>query len=242
MVFGYDLQTESKNTYGIAYGFNNTKLKFTLGNSSEKIKHHVVSLYSNQVLGKNWSIPLSICYGKAFIKTHRDFVWNGKQVQGKTKAHTWNAKAGLVYDYSVPKYGLTLTPNAHLVYERVAIDGFVENGTSISKSKNWLASSIVGVSIQKPMVLKSWQFIPEMHYGFRNKLKGKASKTALSSIETGDIIANTTNKVGSKAHNIGTSLTLSKGRTWSYAVGHQYTKTTDKYSSHTGYMKIRINL
>jgi outer membrane autotransporter protein len=242
MIFGYDIQTENDNTYGLAYGFNNTKLKFTLGDSKEKIKHHVVSLYSNQILGSNWSMPFSICYGKAFIKTHRDFVWDGKQVTGKTKANTWNIKTGLVYDYSIPKYSLTLTPSAHLIYERVAINGFVENGTSISKSKSWLVSNILGLSIQRPVAIGNNQLIPELHYGFKSKLKGKASKTALSSLETGDIIANTTNKVGSKAHNIGTSLTLSQSSGWSYAAGHQYTKTTDKYSSHTGYIKIRIKL
>lgn len=242
VIVGYDILTERDNSYGFAYSLLANNLSFVVGDSSERIRHHNYSLYSNQTLTAKMYAPLSFSYGHASIKTKRDMLWKQEKVSGNTKAKTLNTKVGIAYNLDMPRYKVRLTPQTHLVYESIKVNGFVENGTRISKAKSSVLSSIIGLSLTKEMDIQHSKLIPELQYSYKRKLKGKAQDIKVVSISNDELIASNSQKLNKASHILNSSLALARGGVYSYSLGHQYTKSQDKYTSHTGYLKLRINL
>lgn len=242
VIVGYDILTEKDNSYGLAYSLMTNTVLFKVGGSAEDIRHHNYSFYSSQTLTDKLYVPVAFSYGNAAIKTKRDMLWKKETVRGKTKARTYNAKVGLAYNVDVPRYKIRLTPQMHLVYEEVKVKGFIENGARISTSRNNVLSSILSVSIAKEIVLRHTSLIPELQYSYKSKVKGKAKNIRLVSTANDDLIAINSVKLNKYSHVLTSGLTLSRSGVYSYSLGHQYTKSQDKYTSHTGYFKLRITL
>lgn len=155
---GFDVEIDN-NIVGIAYSNVHSVFKFknSKNNDKELINSHVVSIYGQKELLKNFVAQALVSAAKNFIKDKTTYSYGDTKIRSNVKHrnHSYNAEALLNYNYLV-KNNLVITPNIGLRYGKSRDGVYNETGINVQEialtmKENNILSGIVGTKVKVPL-------------------------------------------------------------------------------------------
>ncbi|KJV92434.1 outer membrane autotransporter barrel domain protein [Rickettsia bellii str. RML Mogi] len=155
---GFDVEIDN-NIIGIAYSNVHSVFKFKNNNNNDKeiIKSHIVSIYGQKELPKNFVLQGLVSASKNFIKNKTTYLFNNTKFKSNVKHrnHSYNAEALLNYNYLATN-NIVITPNIGLRYGKSRDGVYNETGISIQKialatKENNILSGIIGAKTKIPL-------------------------------------------------------------------------------------------
>ncbi|MGL4226260.1 MAG: autotransporter outer membrane beta-barrel domain-containing protein, partial [Rickettsia sp.] len=155
---GFDVEINN-NIVGIAYSNVHSVFKFknSKNNDKEIIDSHVVSIYGQKELPKDFALQALVSASKNFIKDKTTYSYGDNKIRSNVKHrnHSYNAEALLNYNYLV-KNNLVITPNIGLRYGKSRDGVYNETGINVQEialtmKENNILSGIVGTKVKVPL-------------------------------------------------------------------------------------------
>ncbi|MEX0852696.1 MAG: autotransporter domain-containing protein, partial [Bauldia sp.] len=127
-VFGGDVYSTGAASIGVAAGYLDSSVDADGGGSSTDIQGYHVGAYGSWAAG-NGFVTGALGGSWQDQKTDRRVLTGGGLATANASPDAWSAAAGLVAGHAFPLEGnWTLTPLAHLAYQRLERDGYSETG------------------------------------------------------------------------------------------------------------------
>ncbi len=230
---GADAAFNEDITLGLAYSYAADKSK--LGQTKTDIVSNIGSIYGSKKLTNELLLNGNVSFGLSNI-TSKNSTLNTKF---KSKAKLFAANIGASYDAMIAD-AIYVTPSLDLSYAQVNINGSkLQNGTKLKSSGVKKLSITPALTVKNVIKSDSITFIPEAKIAYSHAIvnKGKAIKIN-DSLGNNIISAKYKNKnkglfkAGVGATIIADNIELSAGYEAAIA---------NKYNSHTGSVKVRIN-
>ena len=231
---------------GLAYSFfmNDIKNKANSSNK-EDIKSHIVTVYGKFDVTNEVFVSGQGQYGKANIKKKRatgDLANN--IASAKTNATSMAAKLEVGYDYEVAPQTY-LVPTIGASYANVEIKGYKETGSglnrSVAKRTTNRTSGLAGITAKYVADMGSMKVIPEIHANMDYAFNTKNSATSVTIINGIDAIATPSEKISKGFYTIGGSVKGVQSDMYEISAGYDL-GLAKKFQSHTGTLKLRVNL
>jgi outer membrane autotransporter protein len=232
---------------GLAYSFykNDVKNKTTKANK-EAITSHTISAYGKIDLTNEVFASGQIQYGLANIKKKRatgDI--NNNIATAKTKAKTIAGKAEVGYVFDTTFNNIHVIPTAGVAYTNVDVKGYSESGKGLNrkvgKRTSNRTSGIAGLMIKHVANIGDMKFIPEMHANIDYAFNTKNSSTKVTILDGIAPIATPSQKLTKAYYNVGTSVKAIQSDMFEVSAGYDL-GLAKKFKSHTGTLKVRVNL
>ena len=248
---GFDVEIEN-NIIGIAYSNVHSVFKFknNKNNDKEIINSHVISIYGQKELPKNFVVQALVSASKNFIKNKTTYSLGDGNFKSNVKHrnHSYNVEALLNYSHFT-KNNVIITPNIGLRYGKSRDGIYNETGISVQEialtmKENNILSGIIGtkVKILLPDVLKlnnlGVTFHGAIEYNFNEKTQrvNRVIQIQNNKIIQNDVIP----KQPKIVYNLGTGIVGSiKNNTVSLEYNYYLNK---HYQSHQGSVKLKVNL
>ncbi|ARD87447.1 autotransporter outer membrane beta-barrel domain-containing protein [Rickettsia amblyommatis] len=248
---GFDAEIDN-NIVGIAYSNVHSVFKFknSKNNDKELINSHVVSIYGQKELPKNFALQALVSASKNFIKDKTTYSYGNTKIRSNVKHrnHSYNAEALLNYNYLLQSK-LVITPNIGLRYGK-SRDG-VYNETSINvqeialtMKENNIFAGIVGTKVTVPLkdALKfnnlglTFQGVVEHNFKEKTQRINRVVKIFDNTFKHDYLIP----KQPKTSYNLGTGVIGSIKNT---TISLDYSYYLNKhYRSHQGSVKLKVNL
>lgn len=244
---GFDIGFDNfKDIVGVAYTKLDSKFKSSGSKLNTTIDSHILALYGQKELPKNFMIQAMFAYNHNIVKSKINRL--GTIATGKYKNDNYNFETLLSYNHLM-KGGITLTPNLGVRYGHSKDGSYQESGVgiqhlSIASKKQNLWSGILGgsVALAPQKIAEGFSITPALQASvenyFNNKSKKLNAKVKWKDREVNETIALPKQpKVG---YNIGASVLTEKGNV---SVALEYNcHLQKKYQSHQGFVKLKVKL
>ena len=248
---GFDFEIDN-NIVGIAYSnvYSVFKFKNSKNNDKEFINSHVVSIYGQKELPKNFVAQALVSASKNFIKDKTTYSYGDTNIRSNVKHrnHSYNAEALLNYNYLV-KNNLVITPNIGLRYGKSRDGVYNEIGINVQEialtmKENNILSGIIGTKVKVPLkdVLKfnnlGLIFQGAVEHNFKEKTQriNRVIKILDNTFKQYYLIP----KQPKISYNLGVGIMGSiKNTTISLDYNYYLNK---HYQSHQGSVKLKVNL
>ncbi|AAY61170.1 outer membrane autotransporter barrel domain protein [Rickettsia felis str. Pedreira] len=244
---GFDVGFENVNDLlGIAYTKLDSKFKSKGKNLNTKIDSHIVALYGQKELPKNFMMQAMFAYNHNIINSKINRL--GTVANGKYKNNNYNFEGLLSYNYLLNS-SISLTPNIGIKYGYSKDGQYQEGNTgiqslSVAAKKHNLWSSVLGgkVILTPQKIYKNINITPALQASvenyFHNTSKKLHTKVKWKDKEINETVALPKQpKIG---YNIGASVLTEKDKV---SVLLEYNcHLQKKYQSHQGFIKLKINL
>ncbi|WP_016917313.1 autotransporter outer membrane beta-barrel domain-containing protein [Rickettsia honei] len=248
---GFDAEIDN-NIVGIAYSNVHSVFKFknSKNNDKELINSHVVSIYGQKELPKNFALQALVSASKNFIKDKTTYSYGDTKIRSNVKHrnHSYNAEALLHYNYLLQSK-LVITPNIGLRYGKSRDGVYNETGVNVQEialtmKENNILSGIVGTKVTVPLkdALKfnnlGLTFQGAVEHNFKEKTQriNRVVKIFDNTFKHNYLIP----KQPKTSYNLGTGIIGSiKNTTISLDYNYYLNK---HYRSHQGSVKLKVNL
>lgn len=248
---GFDAEIDN-NIVGIAYSNVHSVFKFknSKNNDKELINSHVVSIYGQKELPKNFTLQALVSASKNFIKDKTTYSYGDTKIRSNVKHrnHSYNAEALLNYNYLLQSK-LVITPNIGLRYGKSRDGVYNETGINVQEialtmKENNILSGIVGTKVTVPLkdALKfnnlGLTFQGAVEHNFKEKTQriNRVVKIFDNTFKHDYLIP----KQPKTSYNLGTGIIGSiKNTTISLDYNYYLNK---HYRSHQGSVKLKVNL
>lgn len=248
---GFDVEIDN-NILGIAYSNVHSVFKFknSKNNDKELIDSHVVSIYGQKELPRNFTLQALVSASKNFIKDKTTYSYGDTKIRSNVKHrnHSYNAEALLNYNYLLQNK-LVITPNIGLRYGKSRDGVYNETGIKVQEialtmKENNILSGIVGTKVKVPLkdVLKfnnlGLTFQGAVEHNFKEKTQriNRVVKIFDNTFKQDYLIP----KQPKTSYNLGTGIIGSiKNTTISLDYNYYLNK---HYRSHQGIVKLKVNL
>ncbi|WP_103897438.1 autotransporter domain-containing protein [Rickettsia fournieri] len=248
---GFDAEIDN-NIVGIAYSNVHSVFKFknSKNNDKELINSHVVSIYGQKELPKNFALQALVSASKNFIKDKTTYSYGDTKIRSNVKHrnHSYNAEALLHYNYLLQSK-FVITPNIGLRYGKSRDGVYNEIGVNVQEialtmKENNILSGIVGTKVTVPLkdALKfnnlSLTFQGAVEHNFKEKTQriNRVVKIFDNTFKHNYLIP----KQPKTSYNLGTGIIGSiKNTTISLDYNYYLNK---HYRSHQGSVKLKVNL
>ncbi|MCC8462281.1 MAG: autotransporter domain-containing protein [Rickettsia endosymbiont of Ecitomorpha arachnoides] len=248
---GFDVEIDN-NILGIAYSNVHSVFKFknSKNNDKELIDSHVVSIYGQKELPRNFALQALVSASKNFIKDKTTYSYGDTKIRSNVKHrnHSYNAEALLNYNYLLQNK-LVITPNIGLRYGKSRDGVYNETGINVQEialtmKENNILSGIVGTKVKVPLkdVLKfnnlGLTFQGAVEHNFKEKTQRINRVVKIFDTEFKQNYAIL--KQPKTSYNLGTGIIGSiKNTTISLDYNYYLNK---HYRSHQGSVKLKVNL
>ncbi len=244
--FTIGADTGDETMIGAAYTYmmNDIKNKTTSANK-EDVKAHLFTLYGKFDATNEIFVDGQLQYGKSQVKKKRLTNLAGNvTATAKPDATSMAAKAEVGYDYALNDQ-VHLVPTVGVSHTSVAVDSYTEKGNGLNRSvaKRTISrtSGIAGIAAKYVADMGDMKLMPEVHanidYAFRSKNPG----TSVTVIDGVAPIITPSEKVAKGYYNFGASLKGVQSDMYEFSAGYDL-GLSKKFQSHTGTLKLRINL
>ncbi|WP_225981284.1 autotransporter outer membrane beta-barrel domain-containing protein [Rickettsia japonica] len=248
---GFDAEIDN-NIVGIAYSNVHSVFKFknSKNNDKELINSHVVSIYGQKELPKNFALQALVSASKNFIKDKTTYSYGDTKIRSNVKHrnNSYNAEALLQYNYLLQSK-FVITPNIGLRYVKSRDGVYNEIGVNVQEialtmKENNILSGIVGTKVTVPLkdALKfnnlSLTFQGAVEHNFKEKTQriNRVVKIFDNTFKHNYLIP----KQPKTSYNLGTGIIGSiKNTTISLDYNYYLNK---HYRSHQGSVKLKVNL
>uniref|UniRef100_UPI003899AE0E autotransporter domain-containing protein n=1 Tax=Rickettsia tamurae TaxID=334545 RepID=UPI003899AE0E len=248
---GFDVEIDN-NILGIAYSNVHSVFKFknSKNNDKELINSHVVSIYGQKELPRNFALQALVSASKNFIKDKTTYSYGDTKIRSNVKHrnHSYNAEALLNYNYLLQNK-LVITPNIGLRYGKSRDGVYNETGINVQEialtmKENNILSGIVGTKVKVPLkdALKfnnlGLTFQGAVEHNFKEKTQriNRVVKIFDNTFKQDYLIP----KQPKTSYNLGTGIIGSiKNTTISLDYNYYLNK---HYRSHQGNVKLKVNL
>ncbi|MFP3012958.1 MAG: autotransporter domain-containing protein [Rickettsia sp.] len=248
---GFDVEIDN-NILGIAYSniYSVFKFKNSKNNDKELIDSHVVSIYGQKELPRNFALQALVSASKNFIKDKTTYSYGDTKIRSNVKHrnHSYNAEALLNYNYLLQNK-LVITPNIGLRYGKSRDGVYNETGINVQEialtmKENNILSGIVGTKVKVPLkdALKfnnlGLTFQGAVEHNFKEKTQkiNRVVKIFDNTFKQDYLIP----KQPKTSYNLGTGIIGSiKNTTISLDYNYYLNK---HYRSHQGSVKLKVNL
>ncbi|MFV9857698.1 autotransporter domain-containing protein [Rickettsia sibirica] len=248
---GFDAEIDN-NIVGIAYSNVHSVFKFknSKNNDKELINSHVVSIYGQKELPKNFALQALVSASKNFIKDKTTYSYGDTKIKSNVKHrnHSYNAEALLHYNYLLQSK-FVITPNIGLRYGKSRDGVYNETGVNVQEialtmKENNILSGIVGTKVTVPLkdALKfnnlGLTFQGAVEHNFKEKTQriNRVVKIFDNTFKHNYLIP----KQPKTSYNLGTGIIGSiKNTTISLDYNYYLNK---HYRSHQGSVKLKVNL
>ncbi|HJD53916.1 MAG TPA: autotransporter domain-containing protein [Rickettsia endosymbiont of Proechinophthirus fluctus] len=251
VTIGFDAEIDN-NIVGIAYSNVHSVFKFknSKNNDKELINSHVVSIYGQKELPKNFALQALVSASKNFIKDKTTYSYGDTKIKSNVKHrnHSYNAEALLHYNYLV-QGKFVITPNVGLRYGKSRDGVYNETGINVQEialtmKENNILSGIVGTKVTVPLkdALKfnnlGLTFQGAVEHNFKEKTQriNRVVKIFDNTFKHNYLIP----KQPKTSYNLGTGIIGSIKNTI-IALGYNY-YLNKHYRSHQGSVKLKVNL
>ena len=248
---GFDVEIDN-NILGIAYSNVHSVFKFknSKNNDKELIDSHVVSIYGQKELPRNFALQALVSASKNFIKDKTTYSYGDTKIRSNVKHrnHSYNAEALLNYNYLLQNK-LVITPNIGLRYGKSRDGIYNETGINVQEialtmKENNILSGIVGTKVKVPLkdVLKfnnlGLTFQGAVEHNFKEKTQRINRVVKIFDTEFKQNYA--IPQQPKTSYNLGTGIIGSiKNTTISLDYNYYLNK---HYRSHQGSVKLKVNL
>ncbi|HJD62306.1 MAG TPA: autotransporter domain-containing protein [Rickettsia endosymbiont of Degeeriella rufa] len=244
---GFDVEIDN-NIIGIAYSNVHSVFKFKNNNNNDKeiIKSHIVSIYGQKELPKNFVLQGLVAASKHFIKNKTTYLFNNTKFKSNVKHrnHSYNAEALLNYNY-LAKNNIVITPNIGLRYGKSRDGVYNETGISIQEialatKENNILSGIIGAKTKIP--LKNNNLGLTLHSSIEHNFNEKTQRVNRTIQIQGNKFTQNhiIPKQAKTAYNLGGGIIGSVKNT---IISLDYNYYLNKrYHSHQGSIKLKVNL
>ncbi|HJD67830.1 MAG TPA: autotransporter domain-containing protein [Rickettsia endosymbiont of Bembidion lapponicum] len=244
---GFDVEIDN-NIIGIAYSNVHSVFKFKNNNNNDKeiIKSHIVSIYGQKELPKNFVLQGLVTASKNFIKNKTTYLFNNTKFKSNVKHrnHSYNAEALLNYNY-LAKNNIVITPNIGLRYGKSRDGVYNETGISIQEialatKENNILSGIIGAKTKIP--LKNNNLGLTLHSSIEHNFNEKTQRVNRTIQIQGNKFTQNhiIPKQAKTAYNLGGGIIGSVKNT---IISLDYNYYLNKrYHSHQGSIKLKVNL
>lgn len=240
---GFDVGSDNfKDLVGIAYTKLDSKFKSSGSRLNTTVDSHILALYGQKELPKNFMIQAMFAYNHNIVKSKINRL--GTIATGKYTNNNYNFETLLSYNHLI-NGGITLTPNLGIRYGHSKDGTYQESNIgiqhlSIASKKQHLWSGILGgsVALVPQKIAEGFNITPALQGSvenyFNNKSKKLNAKVKWKDREVNETIALPKQpKVG---YNIGASVLTEKGNV---SVTLEYNcHLQKKYQSHQGFVKL----
>ena len=241
------LDTGDESVVGIAYTFaqNDVKNK-TAGQNKDDIASHTISAYGKYILTPEVFLAGQGQFGVAEVKKKRNTADATNSVAtAKPKAIILGAKAEIGYNYAVMQ-NVTLTPSAGIAYSDVKVKGYKESGPGLNREVGKITNnrtSLVAALSTKYIADMGGDMkaIPELHAAIDYAFSTKNSDTVVTILDDIAPITTPVKKAEKARYNAGASLKVIGSSKYEFTAGYDY-GFAKKFQSHTGTLKVRVNL
>ncbi|WP_017443490.1 autotransporter outer membrane beta-barrel domain-containing protein [Rickettsia gravesii] len=248
---GFDAEIDN-NIVGIAYSNVHSVFKFKNSKNKDKelINSHVVSIYGQKELPKNFALQALVSASKNFIKDKTTYSYGDTKIRSNVKHrnHSYNAEALLNYNYLLQSK-LVITPNIGLRYGKSRDGVYNETGINVQEialtmKENNILSGIVGTKVTVPLknALKfnnlGLTFQGAVEHNFKEKTQriNRVVKIFDNTFKHDYLIP----KQPKTSYNLGTGIIGSIKNT---IISLDYNYYLNKhYRSHQGSVKLKVNL
>ncbi|QQV74490.1 hypothetical protein H6P87_00023 [Rickettsia tillamookensis] len=248
---GFDVEIDN-NILGIAYSNVHSVFKFknSKNNDKELIDSHVVSIYRQKELPRNFVLQALVSASKNFIKDKTTYSYGDNKIRSNVKHrnHSYNAEALLNYNYLLQNK-LVITPNIGLRYGKSRDGVYNETGINVQEialtmKENNILSGIVGTKVKVPLkdVLKfnnlGLTFQGAVEHNFKEKTQRINRVVKIFDTEFKQNYA--IPKQPKTSYNLGTGII---GNIKNTTISLDYNYYLNKhYRSHQGSVKLKVNL
>ncbi|WP_342170051.1 autotransporter domain-containing protein [Rickettsia endosymbiont of Seladonia tumulorum] len=244
---GFDVEIDN-NIIGIAYSNVHSVFKFKNNNNNDKeiIKSHIVSIYGQKELPKNFVLQGLVVASKNFIKNKTTYLFNNTKFKSNVKHrnHSYNAEALLNYNYLATN-NIVITPNIGLRYGKSRDGVYNETGISIQEialatKENNILSGIIGAKTKIP--LKNNNLGLTLHSSIEHNFNEKTQRVNRTIQIQGNKFTQNhiIPKQAKTAYNLGGGIIGSVKNT---IISLDYNYYLNKrYHSHQGSIKLKVNL
>ncbi|MFA1688773.1 autotransporter domain-containing protein [Candidatus Rickettsia barbariae] len=248
---GFDAEIDN-NIVGIAYSNVHSVFKFknSKNNDKELINSHVVSIYGQKELPKNFALQALVSASKNFIKDKTTYSYGDTKIKSNVthRNHSYNVEALLHYNYLLQSR-FVITPNIGLRYGKSRDGVYNETGVNVQEialtmKENNILSGIVGIKVTVP--LKDALKFNNLGLTFQGAVEHNFKETTQRINRVVKIFDNTFKhnylipKQPKTSYNLGTGIIGSiKNTTISLDYNYYLNK---HYRSHQGSVKLKVNL
>ncbi|WP_147143832.1 autotransporter domain-containing protein [Rickettsia asiatica] len=248
---GFDVEIDN-NIVGIAYSNVHSVFKFknSKNNDKELINSHVVSIYGQKELPKNFALQALVSASKNFIKDKTTYSYGDTKIRSNVKHrnHSYNAEALLNYNYLLQNK-LVIIPNVGLRYGKSRDGVYNETGINIQEialtmKENNILSGVIGTKVTVPLkdVLKfnnlGLIFQGAVEHNFKEKTQriNRVVKIFDTEFKQNYVIP----KQPKTSYNLGTGI-IGSIKSTTIALDYNY-YLNKHYRSHQGSVKLKVNL
>ncbi|OED40575.1 hypothetical protein ACH42_15910 [Endozoicomonas sp. (ex Bugula neritina AB1)] len=179
-------QMNSEWSLGFLMGFQNMNSSFKENGGSMKANSYRFGPFASWN-SEQWHLNTALTYGWSDLEGKRQDLLTGDKITSNPRVKEWNAYASLGYDIPLDHLaiGLTMTPNAELLYINSTQDAFKEKGQGDNllqveslNRQDWIARTGIQFSYmipdyERPQELragigyqKSFMDTPDIHAGY----------------------------------------------------------------------------
>ncbi|HJD55130.1 MAG TPA: autotransporter outer membrane beta-barrel domain-containing protein [Rickettsia endosymbiont of Pyrocoelia pectoralis] len=248
---GFDVEIDN-NVIGIAYSNVHSVFKFknNKNNDKELINSHVISVYGQKELPKNFTVQALIAASRNFIKDKTTYSLGDIKFKSSVKHRndSYNAEALLNYNH-LTKNNVIITPNIGLRYGKSRDGVYNETGISVQEisltmKENNIMAGIVGTKVRIPLkdILKVNNLGLTLHGAVEHNIKEKTQRVnRIVQILDNKFTQNyVIPKQPKTSYNLGTGIIGNiKNTTISLEYNHYLNK---HYRSHQGSVKLKVSL
>lgn len=215
-------------------------------NSKLDLSSHITTIYGKFNVSNEVFIKGQGQIGKAYIKKERktgDLAKN--TAQAKTDAAILSGKIEFGYDAIVIE-DMHLVPTVGVSYLKVEVKAYDETGDGLNRAvdkrtSNKIASLLGMRVVYNTEVNSDIKLLPEIHANLDYAFKTKNSATIVTIIKGIDPIATPSEKLAKAYYNIGMGLKAIYKNNFELAFDYDL-GLAKKFQSHTGALKLRVNM
>lgn len=240
------VDTGDESLVGIAYSFfkNDVKNK-TVSKNKEDITSHTISAYGKYTATPEVFISGQAQFGMAEIKKKRATGDAANNIAtAKPKATILGAKAEIGYDFAAME-NVHLIPAVGVAYTDVKVKGYKESGSGLNREVGKInasrTSGIASLTAKYFADMGTMKLIPEVHANVDYAFNTKNGKTVVTLIEGLPSISTPSQKLEKGRYNVGTSVRAIQSDMFEFTAGYDF-GFAKKFQSHTGTLKVRVNL
>lgn len=223
---------------------NNNLTSLQGGDSKEKISSYLGSLYGMTNIGL---VCLSghAQFGKSDINKDRDSGdGNNNVAKGQAQGDIYGAKLEAGYNYPISSLNIVITPKIGVSHNYVSVGSYTETGVGLNRKVDKRSSSrtdlLTGLGVNYSFDIGGIKVIPEINASFVKAMRSKNSDTKIYLIDDMEPIIVPARKLNKNSYRLGAALNLLSGDSFDTRFAYDM-GIAEKFNSHTGSVKLRVN-
>ncbi len=249
IVLGFDALINDKTALGVALSAINTDIKHKHQNAGDRTKadSYIFSGYGTYEISKEWFVQGVGSIGRSKIKNTeiRNEFGQTSIASASYNATSWGVEALTGYNQKI-RDNLVFTPLFGFEFNRLNGIKYKETGTrsqnlSITRKGTSQLEAILGARLTAHHTLSNITLVPEIHGNIRYGLLNKKLDVDIrqDGVAGASLVPRSAKQVKS-VYNIGFGMNAKTNDKWEYAIGYDV-RFANKYVSHQGTMKVRLN-